>query len=319
MTSQANSILTGALWAMIAVLFFSINDGLIKFLAGDYALHQVVLIRSSVGVSLLLLIVLPITGGWGKIRTARPVMHALRGLCVVWANLFFYMALADMELAEVVGIFFVAPFLISVFSVVFLGEKVGIWRWAAIAIGFAGVMLIVRPGTVSFTLVALLPMLAAAGYAGFHIMTRKLAATESVQSMTFFPPLVFLFVSSSIGLVLGSGDYAGSGFAPLEFLTRAWVWPSPGDFAIMAFIGCGVTIGGFAISQAYRFAEAAVIAPFEYVALIYAAILGYVFFGEWPDLSSWVGLAIVFASGLVMVWREAVNERARVAPPNSPR
>ena len=86
----------------------------------------------------------------------------------------------------------------------------------------------------------------------------------------------------------------------------------------MVFIGIGVTVGGAAISQAYRVAEAALVAPFEYTSLIYATLLGYLLFAEWPDLYEWSGMSLVLISGLVTVWREQVNERPRVAPPNSP-
>lgn len=316
--SHRPPFLIGAGFALFATLLFSINDGLIKFLAGDYALHQVVFTRSLVGLVLLIGFVLPFRGGLRDIRTQNLPLHIFRGLCVVWANLFFYMALAELKLAEVVGIFFVAPFLISIMSVVFLKEHVGPQRWLAIGMGFLGVLLIVKPGTEAFRLVALLPVLAAFGYATFHIMTRKLAATETIVSLTFYPPLIFLCVSAVTGLALGHGAFDQGGGA-LGFVTRAWVWPNVADFMIMAAIGVGVTFGGAAISQAYRSAEAALIAPFEYLALIYAAIFGWMFFDEWPDPLAWCGIALILLSGLFMVWREAVNAQPRVAPPNAPR
>lgn len=312
-------VMVAAGWALAASLCFSINDSLIKFLAGNYALHQVVFTRSIVGVALLCLIVIPLSGGFSQIKTNRPGAHLFRAGLVVLANVFFYMALADMGLAEVVGIFFVAPFLITIFSVVFLGETVGPWRWFAIFFGFLGVMLILRPGTEAFRLVSLLPILAASCYAGLHIMTRQMRDSETIMALTFSPPLVFALSSGMVGLVLGTGAFEGSSNASLAFLTRAWVWPSPGDLMIMVFIGFGVTFGGYAIAQAYIRAEAALVAPFEYTGLIYAAFFGYLYFGEWPDTLSWFGMAIVMGSGLFMIWREAVNSRVRRGPPNAPR
>ncbi|MEO0357950.1 MAG: DMT family transporter [Pseudomonadota bacterium] len=319
MSPQQNNIFVGAFFALLATLCFSINDALIKGLSDGYALHQIVLVRSITGVALLLLIVVPLSGGYVKLRTNKLGWHIIRGLCVVWANLFFYMGLADLELAEAVGIFFVAPFLISIFSVIFLGERVGPWRWVAIAIGFAGVLLIVRPGTDAFRLSSVLPMLAACGYASFHVLTRKLSPTENLIAMTFYPPVVFVFVSGAVGLALGSGVYAGSASPSIVFLTLPWVMPSWGDLATMALIGVGVTAGGAAISQAYRMADAAVIAPFEYTALIWAALFGLLFFAEWPDRTALLGMAIVLVSGLFMVWRETVNARVRKLPPNTVR
>ena len=310
---------TGALWALLASLIFSVNDMLIKFLSDGYALHQVVFTRSLTGVLLLLIVVIPLTGGFGQLRTNRIGLHLLRALFVVAANLFFYMALADLPLATVVSIFFIAPFLITIFSVVFLGETVGKWRWIAVAVGLAGVMLIVRPGTEAFTYTAIFPALAALCYASFHVLTRKIGTTENLMTLTFYVPVVFLVVTSVIGFSLGHGEFSGDGHRSFEFLVRAWHWPAWEDLGIMVFIGVGVTVGGAAISQAYRVAEAALVAPFEYTSLIYATLFGYLIFSEWPDAFEWAGMCLVLASGLVMVWREAVNSKPRVAPPNSPR
>ena len=309
----------GALWALLASLIFSVNDMLIKFLSDGYALHQVVFTRSLTGVLLLLIVIIPLTGGFGQLRTNRIGLHLLRALFVVAANLFFYMALADLPLATVVSIFFIAPFLITIFSVIFLGETVGKWRWIAVVVGLAGVMLIVRPGTDAFTYTAILPAVAALCYASFHVLTRKIGVTENLMTLTFYVPVVFLVVTTVIGLSLGHGGFARDGHRSFEFLVRAWHWPSWEDLSVMVFIGVGVTVGGAAISQAYRVAEAALVAPFEYTSLIYATLFGYLIFSEWPDALEWAGMSLVLASSLVMVWREAVNAKPRLAPPNSPR
>ncbi|MDC1059537.1 DMT family transporter, partial [Planktomarina temperata] len=158
----------GALWALLASLIFSVNDMLIKFLSDGYALHQIVFTRSLTGVLLLMIVIVPLTCGYGALRTQKLGLHLIRALFVVAANLFFYMALADLPLAIVVAIFFIAPFLITIFSVVFLGEAVGKWRWLAVVVGLIGVLLIVRPGTEAFTLTTILPALAALCYAAFH-------------------------------------------------------------------------------------------------------------------------------------------------------
>ena len=189
----------------------------------------------------------------------------------------------------------------------------GIWRWGAILVGFAGVMLIVRPGTDAFNITTVLPAAAATCYAAFHIMTRKIGAGETLQSLTFYTPLVFLVIATVIGLAFGNGWMSGFGHSSVEFLFRPWVWPNAWDLGIMVFIGLGVTAGGAAISQAYRVAEAAMIAPFEYVSLVYATAFGWFLFSEWPDQWAWAGMTIVLASGLVIVWREAVNKRANRA------
>jgi drug/metabolite transporter (DMT)-like permease len=310
---------TGPAWALLAALIFSINDMLVKFLADDYALHQVVFTRSVVCLLILLVVVIPLAGGFRQLRTKQLKLHMVRALFVVAANLFFFTALADLPLATVVSIFFIAPFLITIFSVIFLDEVVGVWRWFAITLGLIGVFLVVRPGTEEFNITAILPVLAAACYAAFHILTRKLGPDENLLTLTFYTPVVMLIVSTLIGLSVGHGNFSGSGHRSLEFLVRAWHWPTGTDFGIMVFIGVSITLAGAAIAQAYRVAEAALVAPFEYTALIYAAILGYLIFSEWPDIFGWIGMSLVVVSGLVIVWRENVNARPRVAPLNSPR
>ncbi len=310
---------SGALWALLAALIFSINDMLVKFLSDGYALHQIVFTRSLISVLLLVIIVIPMAGGFRLLHTKRLKLHLVRAFFVVGANLFFFTALADLPLATVVSIFFIAPFLITIFSVTFLGEVVGVWRWFAVIVGLIGVMLVVRPGTEAFTFTAILPVLSAICYASFHVLTRKLGVDENLLTLTFYVPVVFLIVATVIGLAVGHGNFSGGGHPSLEFLVRPWRWPTWLDLGVMVFIGVGITIGGAAISQAYRVAEAALVAPFEYTALIYATLFGYLIFSELPDNFGWAGMSLVLVSGLVMVWREAVNARPRVAPLNSPR
>jgi len=170
-TPSPRNNLIGISSAFVASVFFSFNDMAIKFISGDYALYQVVLIRSVIGMSILLAIIVPLDGGLKVLRTKRLPMHLLRGLCVVIANMTFFLALAALPLADAVAIFFIAPVLITVFSVVFLGEHVGPLRWGAVVVGFIGVIIMMRPGSGSFQIAALLPLLAATFYAGLHILT----------------------------------------------------------------------------------------------------------------------------------------------------
>lgn len=299
----------GALCAMAAAIFFSINDMAIKFMSDGYALHQVVLIRSVVGMAVWALLIMPLSGGWQVVKTKRIGMHILRGLCVVFANMCFFLGLATMPLAEAVAIFFVSPLIITVFSVIFLKEVVGPWRWGAIAIGMAGVIVMMRPGSETFQLAALLPVLAATGYACLHILTRKIGGTESAATMLFYIQLTFIFSSGLIGLALGDGRFAGSGSASLEFLTRPWIMPATSDWMILVAIGVGGSAGGYLISQAYRLSEAAFAAPFEYLAMPLAILWGVLVFDEWPDFNAWAGIGLIIGSGLVLLWREAMQHR----------
>jgi len=305
LTAQGRANLMGAACAAFAMVCFSTNDALIKLMSGDYALHQIVLIRSVIALGVFLGLIMPLTGGWVVFRTRRLGVHILRGCCVVFANMCFFLGLAVLPLADAVAIFFVAPLIITAFSVYFLGESVGPRRWAAVGMGLLGVIIMMRPGSGGFQMAALLPLAAAFGYASLHILTRRIGVTESAATMTVYIQLVFIAVSGAIGLALGHGAYANEDGGVLAFLLRAWVWPAPRDWWLLVFIGFGTALGGFFISQAYRISEAAFAAPFEYVAMPMAVFWGVMLFGTWPDGVSWIGMAFILAGGLFLLFREA--------------
>ena len=306
--------LTGALCAAAAVVCFSVNDTAVKFLSGDYALHQVVLIRSLFGLAVMLGLMMPVTGGPAALATRRLGMHLLRAACVVFANMTFFLGLAALPLAEGVALFFVSPLVITLFSVIFLKETVGPRRWAAIAVGFVGVLVVLRPGTEVFQPAALLPVAAAIGYAALHMLTRHIGGTETALAMTFYIQLSFVVVAGAMGLAFGDGRFAGTGDASLDFLLREWVMPAPRDWGVLALVGLASAFGGYFISQAYRVAEAAVVAPFEYLAMPLAVLWGVLVFDEWPDGVALAGIALIIASGLVIIWRETMARRAPPAP-----
>lgn len=294
----------GALCAIGASFGFTINDTAVKVLSGDYALHQIILIRATIAFTLMVAVLMPLTGGWRQMRTRRPVLHLVRGGLLVLANMFFFLSLSVMPIGEATAIFFVGPLIIAVFSVVFLGEYVGPRRWAAIGVGLAGVVIMIRPGTEAFTPVALLPLLSAAGYAGMHTMTRRMGITESAVTMAFYMQVAFISVSLAVGLTLGHGRLDPGDGGPVSFLTRAWVWPAPEDWLVLAVAGFGSATGGVLIAQAYRKCEAALIAPLEYVALPMAILWGLLVFGEWPDAVAWTGITLIIGAGLYMIWCE---------------
>ena len=305
----------GALCAVLAVVFFSANDVAIKWLSDGYALHQVVLIRSFIGLAIILAIIAPMTDGFAIARTKKLKMHLLRGSFVVFANLTFFLGLAAMPLAEAVAIFFISPLVITVFSVVFLGETVGPKRWAAIGLGFVGVLIMVRPGTAAFQPASLLPLVSAFCYAGMHIMTRRIGGTESAATMAFYIQIMFIIVCAAMGLTVGWGQFGDQTDPSLAFLLRAWEWPLLSDLPVFLLIGAGTAFAGYLISQAYRVAEASFVAPFEYLALPMAVVWGMVIFDEFPGLTDYLGMALILAAGLFMVWREGQKPAAKIRRP----
>ena len=315
--AKRSTAIFGSLSAIAAVFCFSTNDVAIKFISKDYALHLVVLIRSLVGLIVLFLFIVPISGGFKVLYTNRLGLHLLRGFCVVFANITFFLGLAALPLAEGVAIFFISPLLITIFSVVFLKETVGPRRWAAVTIGLIGVLVILRPGSATFQTASLLPLSAAFGYATLHMLTRYIGKTESAASMSFYIQLTFLVICLMLGLTIGDGKFSGWNDPSLEFLFRAWSWPNNDHYLILILIGTTSAFGGFFISQAYRISEAAVVAPFEYIALPIAIFWGVIVFGEFPDKTTFIGIALILGSGLYIIWRETILKDAET--PKTPR
>ncbi|MDA9228786.1 DMT family transporter [Rhodobacteraceae bacterium] len=302
--SGTTNLKLGVICAIGASLCFSLNDMVIKFFSGDYALHQVVLTRSLIGMVFTLAILIPLEGGLKNLKTKRPILHILRGFCVVMANMLFFLGLASMPIAEATAVFFIAPLAITAFAVFFLGEKVGLRRWVAVSLGLVGVLIMLKPGSESIRLIALLPAGAAICYALLHTLTRKIGLTESASTMSFYIQLTFIFVSATIGLLVGDGRYHGTGNPSLDFIFRQWTVPSTFDLSLMCVIGITSALGGYLISQAYRVAEANKIAPFEYINMPLAVVWGGLIWGHWPDIPAWIGISLILGAGLYVVFRE---------------
>ena len=300
----------GILCLIGAVAFLSVSDSIIKWLSPIYALHEIMLFRALFAMIVVLGIV-QLEGGLKTLKTRRPILHFFRGSLLVLANMFFFLGLATLPFAETVALFFVAPLFICLLSQPVLGEKVGLSRWIVILIGLSGVLVMVRPGAEVFALTSLLPILAALSYAIMQMMTRKLGMHERAGTLTFYIQLAFLLISSLIGLSIGDGRLDTMGNPTSEFLLRAWIWPLPDDFGLLALCGLIVAFGGYLLSQAYRLGQASAVAPFEYSSLPFALIIGYYLWGDWPDWTSFVGSGLIIFSGLLIVYLESRSRRLK--------
>ena len=302
----------GVACVLAGMFSLTLNDALMKWLSPTYALHQAVFFRSIVAVAVLLALA-ALGGGVTRLRTRRPGLHLLRGLLVIFVNSAYFLTLAAMPLAEAMAIFFVAPLFITLLSAPMLGERIGPWRLGAVAIGLAGVVVMLRPGADTLQLTALLPVAAALAYAVLQLLTRRLGMTDGALAMALTIQGCFLVFSAFVGLAIGDGRFDTFAHPSLAFLFRAWTWPTSGDLLIVAASGGLVAVGGAFIAQAYRLAEATVVAPFEYTALPVAVFWGWVLWGDLPDLVAWIGLLLIAGAGLVVLWREALRARPVVA------
>jgi drug/metabolite transporter (DMT)-like permease len=300
--------LTGILFAIGGTLIFSVNDVSIKFLSGGYALHQVILIRAIVAMAFIFAVIQLSERGWSQIGTRRPRAHLLRVGIVMLSNVTYFTGLAVMPLADAVAVAYVSPIVITLLSILFLGERVGPRRWAAVIIGMVGVVVMLRPGAGVIQPAAILVLISAVLYAVGNLLARYMGSTESAMTLSLYVQLGFIVVSMAMGVTVGDGRFA-SEEGIMAFLFRPWIWPPLADWPIFLATGLSVGIGGMMVTQAYRTTEAGLIAPFEYVGMPMAILWGLVVFGTFPDAVSWLGIALICGSGLYVIWRETVRKR----------
>ncbi len=309
MNTEAKSNRTGILLAIGGAVVLSMNDLAIKALSGDYALHQVILLRAVIGMALVLGVSWYSGAGLQQLRTRRRGAHLLRVSIVMVSNITYFVGLSLMPLADAVATAFVAPLFVTLMSAAVLKEQVGPRRWAAVGVGMAGVLIMTRPGAGVIQPAAILVLISAFCYASSHMMTRRMRDTESAMALNFYVQCGFIVVSSLFGLLVGDGHLAQAPGSTWEFLFRPWHMPPLGDLWAFAATGVAVGVGGLMMSQAYRTTEAALVAPFEYVGMPMAIFWGAVVFGTFPDHTAWAGIALICGAGLYTLWRETVRKK----------
>lgn len=296
------SATTQGILALVAgIAVFSVQDLILKQLSGDYPLHQAMVLRSLVALPFHLAIVWWFDGRLGTIATPGWWKMLARGLLGFLAYTAYYLGLATMPMAETVALYFTAPLFITLAAALFLGERVSLPSAIAVAAGFAGVLLIVKPGSAGFDLAALLPILGAFGYALYMVAARPLGQTETAAAMAFWGNFCFLLCALALSAVYGSGSFADASHPSTAFLTRGWVMPEALDLALMATCGVIAAVGLTLLTHAYRIAPSATVAPFEYSFMFWAVLWGWLAWGDLPDALGWIGTAVIVAAGLVVI------------------
>jgi S-adenosylmethionine uptake transporter len=300
--SKSSSNLRGAGMIMLSLLIFSLQDVIVKWLGGEYSVLQMVALRSLVALPCTLLFFFG-EGGRGLPRTQQRKLEYLRGFFLFLSFTTYMMGLAALPLAEVSAIRNSAPLMITLLSVVWLRERVGWGSWAALLVGFAGVLLIVRPGAVSFNLGSVFVLIATLFYALAVMVTRKLQTTDSSATMAYYSSLVYVVASFVVAPLVAFAGETPDAHASIAFLFRAWMLPSLLDGIAMAGMGLLWAAGMYFMARAYSLAQASVIAPFEYVSLPISALWGFVLWQEVPTWTTWLGAALTLLSGLYVVYR----------------
>jgi drug/metabolite transporter (DMT)-like permease len=281
----------GMLLMLVSVGLFALMDAALKTLSVHYPPFQVAAMRGMSSLPIVLAWALWTVGPMPLLRVRWP-LHLLRGVLGITMMGTFVYALKRLPLSTAYSIFFIAPLLITALSVPILGEKVGPRRWTAIMIGLVGVLVVLRPtGAGVMSMAGLAVLVAATGYAISAITVRVLARTDSTQAITFW--LLAL-------MALGAGALAFPNWVPLR-AQDAW---------IIAGIGVAGALGQYTITEAFRLGEASLIAPLEYTALLWGVLLDLSLWGVLPDSMTWLGAAIIIASGLYLIRREKVHAEA---------
>jgi len=297
---------------MVGSLFMlAFQDSLVKLISSDVSLWQYQLLRASFNL-ILLVVMTRLFWGTQGLRPKRWRAVVLRSLLLGAAMTLFFGGIPFLSLANVAAGLYVFPLFVALLSSAVLKERVGPRRIAAIACGFTGTLLMLKPGTDAFTPVGLMPIGAAFCYASTILVTRKLCKDESPVTLTYAVSITFLGLGS-IGIGVFSGDRFGDLASSWPYLFSGWNSVGPGIVAIIAFCSCLNMFANIGLAKAYQSAEASWLAPFDYSYLIFATFWGVVMWDDLPDVLSFVGMFLIAGAGIFVAWRERQESRKVVA------
>ena len=296
--NQENRPFVGITALIAGLLVFSLQDVIIKLFSAEYSILQIVIVRSVIALGLIGIIVAIRLGRTG-FRVYQPFKIILKGILGFLSYLAYYLSLASLPLIDAVTITFTAPILVVIFSSILVGERVGLRRWLATLAGFVGVLIAVGfEGRLANIAIAF-AFLAALTYALNSVIARYISSRDNPWTVTFY----FTVAHSAGGvitylIVLLTAAGLDSTHPSLAFLIRDWTRPDVTDLVIMCSLGVIATIGFFCLNKAYLSARAATVAPFEYSYILWAALFGYLIWGETPTVLTVIGLSILIGSNL---------------------
>tara|TARA_B100000989_G_C19492938_1_gene450660 strand:+ start:168 stop:1049 length:882 start_codon:yes stop_codon:yes gene_type:complete len=273
----------GFLYMFLSVCAFSLMDLVVKW-SNEYPLGQVLFFRGFIG-ALIYFLIIPKDRLTNFYYTKRAGLHFLRCFFGLIALLSIFTALRNLPLATVVSISFAAPIFTTIFSIFFLSEKVGVYRWIAVLIGFIGIIVIAEPGFKNLNVYYIYPVIFCLGMAYVAISIRQLSKTEPVW-------LISLYFSIAITII------------SLMTIPSGWVMPDLVDFVILSFLGIFGGAANLWLSQSYKFSEVSLVTPLKYLALVFAIIFGYFIWGEVPTLKTLSGATLVILSSVIIFKRE---------------
>jgi len=295
------NILRGILFMCLAATVLPVMNAFVKYLNADYHPFAIIWARTTGHFIFMLLLFAPRAGVTSLFRTQRPGVQLARSLLHLASMLCFFTGIAFVPLAEASAITFLAPFIVTALSGPMLGEKVGIRRWSAVVVGFAGALVVTRPGSGSVPPEAILLFGSASSYALYQILTKRVSAIDRPETSVVYSGVAGTAIMSLV----------------VPFF---WIWPHSWiDAALFLSLGLLGGFGHYFVARAFMWGPASVISPFNYGQIAVATVLGYFMFGHLPDLWTWVGVAIIISSGLYIAYRETRRraERTALRPPEA--
>jgi drug/metabolite transporter (DMT)-like permease len=287
-----------------AAFVTNLQDTVIKAFSGSYPFHEMQTLRGFTALCIVIAVLIWREGGVVQLPAAILASVIARGLALSLASALYYLCAAAMPLPAAVALYFTMPIIIALLAGPVLGERVEGIRWLAVGVGFAGILVMLRPDAGVFEPAALFGLAAAGLYATGNLMTRSLASKISPLQLIFWQSLMYLVVPVALSAVFGRGTLEINSHVSLRYLTRGWVMPSERDLALFLVVGLGTAVLYWLYTAAYRLAQSSFVAPFEYSAMFWAAIFSFIAFGQIPGSGMIAGSALIAAGGLLLIWMD---------------
>ena len=284
----------GFLYMFISICAFSLMDIIVKW-SVDYPIGQVLFFRGFFGM-IFYFFVIPKDRLRDFYQTQRPGLHALRCTSGLIALVAIFIALRELPLATVVSISFAAPIFTTIFSIFLLSEKVGIFRWLAVIIGFIGILIITEPGISELNIYYIFPIIFCLGLSYVAITIRQLSSTEPVWLISFYFSLSIMILS-------------------FFTIPQGWVMPSFNHLILLSFVGIFGGVANLWLSQSYKYSEVSLVTPLKYLALVFAIFFGYLIWDEIPTIKTLFGAFLVIISTLIIFRREIYKKKVVTPEP----
>ena len=301
----------GILYILLAMMVFSVQDGIMKHIYNFVSLYEVYLIRTVISFVLILIFLIlkkkPIV-----FKSKYPLLTFIRVILFFFGFSSFYISLTVLPLGTATALFFVTPFLITIFAHFFLKEEIGMRRWSAVVVGFIGVYVALNPDFSNFNYLSLLPILCAFCYSLSMIIIKKTSDKDSVYTQTFTFYIGAIILSIIFYFIIGEGQYNTSDHPASQFIFREWFVDFKSNILLMSITGVTATVAFLFLFTAYSIASPSVISPFEYSILFWSPLVGWLYFDEIPTLSTVIGILIIVSSGIYIFIREKAQDQSIV-------